>query len=709
MKIEPGMAASLRRDFRRNVMTPVVAVVLFSLLGCALTAWLVTVQSNHKALQKQQQVIKNIFSQHLADFTRQHQNLLQSSDLSGLLSQPVLFGSSVSSLAGDDEIYLLDARQQPLAAWTAGKPSAPATFNHAAAELSPWLLATTVQAISSDFIRLNGRVAEIAAGSLSGSDAGKRLVFIRYLHHSFVDFLSHRGVVSHFRFTASQPGRANSAGFMLTSAIGLPVSPVSWQPMRPGSQMLMVTGPLMALAILSITLLCISMTRRLWQASLRLHGSLQRLEESEAHARQLAFHDALTGLPNRAQIEDSLNRHLSQPPVSGKNLALLLLDLDRFKLVNDTYGHPTGDELIVEVGQRLAALFPQQQAIGRLGGDEFVVMLSGITSDGEIARLCQQIISRLAVPMTLSSHTLWAGVSIGVALAPRDSNQRQDLMRKADIALYAAKAEGRGRYRFFATAMDEALQKRQQMAHQLRLALGQPLGLALWYQPIMATDGRKMVAVEALLRWNHPQLGSISPADFVPVAEETGLIIALGEWVIEQACRMATTCPLLIVAINVSPLQFLASGFVDGLLAAVNRHAISAHQIELEITEGVLLEDEQRALKTINTLRALGFCIALDDFGTGYSSLSYLIQFPVDTIKIDQAFTRALGVRSNSATIVKSVITLGHSLGITVTAEGVETAEQQAMLAEAGCDRLQGFLFSRPLSPDRLLAQLHQS
>lgn len=255
----------------------------------------------------------------------------------------------------------------------------------------------------------------------------------------------------------------------------------------------------------------------------------------------------------------------------------------------------------------------------------------------------------------------------------------------------------------FIPTMDEALQKRQRLAQQLRVALeNNNLGLMQWYQPIMDINGTKLFAVEALLRWQHPTLGAISPAEFVPIAEETGLIIPLGEWVIEQACRLATSCPKLIVAINVSTLQFLAPGFVDTLREIITRHNVNSRQIELEITEGVLLEDEQRALRTIRTLRAAGFCIALDDFGTGYSSLNYLIQFPVDTIKIDRAFIQSLGVRENSATIVKSVINLCHSLGITVTAEGVETEEQRLMLEAAGCDRLQGFLLSRPQPAEQL-------
>lgn len=717
MTDDQSQATGLRRQFIRNVVSPMVAVVLFSFIGCGFTAWWVTTLSNAKALEKQKQVINNIFSQHLSEFLQQHRHLLNWEALPTQLhspqSAPLSLGSWLYRLAGDDEVYLLDARNRPLAAWLAGKPVSAERYQEVADPLAPWLVqlstpgAGAAPPFTGDVVRIRQRVAEMAAGVIPAGH-GQKLIFIRYLHDSFIDFLEHRGVVSHFRFTPRSPDMPNSAGFTLTSAHKLPVSDVSWQPMRPGSQMLMVTAPLVSLAVLAITLMCMLMTRRLWHSQQRLASSLNRLRASEYHAHQLAMRDGLTGLPNRTAIEAELESRLAALPAERGEFALLLLDLDRFKMINDTYGHQMGDALLINVSQRLASVLAREDVIGRLGGDEFVMVVDLQQGDKSVTRLCQQIITLLTEPVTLQGIHLWVGASLGIALAPQHGRHRLELMRMADIALYAAKSDGRGCYRLYAPPLGKAIQKRQLLAEELCLALDRSDDLALWYQPIMDNSGQKMLGVEALLRWTHPDWGSISPGDFIPVAEETGLILPLGDWVIREACTIAQRCPALTISINVSPLQFLSASFFAHLSATVRQHGISPHQLELEITESVLLGEQQPVLELLRRLRSAGYRIALDDFGTGYSSLNYLMQFPVDTLKIDRSFIELLGIQAQANAIVESVIALGHSLGLRITAEGVETESQRLALAAAGCDKLQGFLLSPPQPVEKLFLMLEQ-
>jgi diguanylate cyclase (GGDEF)-like protein len=407
-------------------------------------------------------------------------------------------------------------------------------------------------------------------------------------------------------------------------------------------------------------------------------------------------------------VEERLTQALGRLMRNGDKVALLLLDLDRFKLINDTYGHHAGDELIIEVGHRVSSLVGEKNTVGRLGGDEFVVILDAVNSPREIQTMCEQIIAALSRPFTLLGSDTWIGVSIGVAIAPEDAVDRSEMMRKADIALYEAKSQGRGQYRVFERAMDESVKTRQQIAGDLRLAMQSKKDLAVFYQPLMDISGQKVVALEALMRWNHPVHGAISPSEFIPLAEEMGLIIQIGEWVLREACRVSLKWPDLTIAVNVSPLQFRAPGFVERFKAIVKQEKTLATRIELEVTEGVLIEDEKGAQETMKKLREAGFRIALDDFGTGYSSLNYLSHFSVDKIKIDRSFTQSLGVTENSMAIIESVVKLGQAMGLTVTAEGVETHGQMAALAEAGCNQLQGYLFSQAVSEEHIVELLAQ-
>ena len=649
-----------RHSFLRQVVAPLLAILVLSFAGAGSGLYWGTSVTNSEAREQQQRMIAASFDQSLSEHLRQLRSLTRWSPLAthltlrdadrAWLDQNV--GSWLYEMFAHQLILLLDSRQQPVAAWRNGEPVS-------LQAVGPWLrdlLATPLVASAAGaedragLVRIAGRAAALAVGEISAP--GERT-----------------------------PGRQR-------------VGYLSWQPDKPGAQMLRTIVPSTLLSVLIITLLCLFMVRRIWTSSLSLSQSLVRLGASEAQAQHLAFHDVLTGLPNRALVEDRLTQALAAALRHDRRVALLLLDLDRFKNINDTWGHHAGDELIREVARRLSEIARTSDTVGRIGGDEFIIVMPDTETIGQVHTLAQRIISTLSAPYHLLGNELWVGVSIGLALAPKDGVDRLELMRKADIALYDAKNHGRGQFRQFEKAMDESLRTRQELAAELRQALVNFTGLAVWYQPLMEINGERVVGVEALLRWHHPTRGDISPADFIAIAEETGLILPLGEWVLREACKTSLKLPQVVVAVNVSPVQFRSSGFVSRLLEIVASEGADPQRLELEITEGVLIEDEHAARSSIIALREAGFRIALDDFGTGYSSLNYLSSFPVDKIKIDRSFTQSLGVADNSTAIIESVVRLGHAMGLTVTAEGVETEGQMHALANAGCNQLQGYLFS---------------
>ncbi len=409
----------------------------------------------------------------------------------------------------------------------------------------------------------------------------------------------------------------------------------------------------------------------------------------------LARHDPLTRLPNRLLFQERLEAGL-QEMGDCETIALLCLDLDQFKMVNDSLGHPIGDQLLVAVAERLQSVVRKTDTIARLGGDEFAIVQRGVETEDEASALAGRIIRVVSKPYDLDCHRVSIGVSVGIALAPEDARQRQELLRKADLALYSAKQQGRGTWRLFQPALDDVVQGRRKMEYGLRQAL-RANQLELYYQPVVAARTRRLSGFEALLRWNHPTRGMVPPNEFIPLAEETGLIVEIGAWVIEQACAQAAFWPdELSVAVNLSAVQF-RSDLVRTVADAIDAHGLTPDRLVLEITESVLLQHNQSTLSTLHVLRGLGVQIAMDDFGTGYSSLSYLRSFPFDTIKIDQSFVRGLEMRDECTAIIRAVIGLGHSLRTRIIAEGVETEEQLEILAMEGCSEVQGYFFSKPV------------
>ena len=420
---------------------------------------------------------------------------------------------------------------------------------------------------------------------------------------------------------------------------------------------------------------------------------------SEAEITRLALFDSLTGLANRQRMRLSLDQALN--PVGGfrRSTALFLLDLDRFKVVNDTLGHQTGDALLIQVGQRLTRSVADAGLVGRLGGDEFQVILPGIDQIEALSELARRVIAALSQPYSINGANIVIGCSIGVAIAPQDGTDAEMLVRNADLALYAAKAEGRGIHRFYREELLHGAQNKKQLEDDLRQALVNHQ-LRLVYQPVVSTKDAKIGGYEALLRWDHPTRGSISPSEFVPVAEECGLIESIGEWVLRTACIEAARWPGDIrVAVNVSPIQFANPALPAIVTSAIAKSGLAPARLELEITEGVFLDESRSAEQMFKSLKGIGVRLALDDFGTGYSSLGYLKSAPFDKIKIDQSFVRGAVIPGNrNAAIIKAIVTLATTLNMETTAEGVEVQDEIGLIQELGCTHIQGFVYGRAVA-----------
>ncbi|WP_416412195.1 putative bifunctional diguanylate cyclase/phosphodiesterase [Pantoea sp. App145] len=702
------LSDGFRRNFVREVILPLVAILVLTFTGAGAGLFWGTRLTNNEAQEQQQRMIEASFEQSLAEHLRQLRSLTRWTPLANQLdlSQPDQgwldenVGNWLYEMFDHELVLILGQDNQLVEVWRNGQQVPDRQVGpQVQAMLDSTLLHTSDHSADrADFVRIGDRAASIAVGDISrdASQGGHyRLVSVKYLDDGYLNRLATRSQLRQLHFSGSTPQPNDRAHYLLNSQQGDPVGYISWEPDRPGAQMLRTIGPSTLLSVVMITLVCLFMVRRIWTSSLNLSQSLLRLGASEAQAQHLAFHDVLTGLPNRSLVEDRLSQALAIAARYDHRVALLLIDLDRFKNINDTYGHHAGDDLIIEVGHRLTGLVRASDTVGRIGGDEFIIVMPDVENIGQVQTVAKRIIGALSEPYHLFGSEAWIGASIGLALAPKDGLDRQELMRKADIALYEAKNGGRGQYRQFERAMDESLRTRQQIAADLRQALLHYDGLAVWYQPLMEISGQRVVGLEALLRWQHPTRGEVAPGEFIAIAEETGLIIPLGEWVLREACKTSLRMPQLLVAVNVSPVQFRASGFVERMIEIVQSEGADPQRMELEITEGVLIEDEHEARNNIIALRNAGFRIALDDFGTGYSSLNYLSTFPVDKIKIDRSFTQSLGVAQNSAAIIESVVRLGHAMGLMVTAEGVETEGQMSALADAGCNQLQGYLFSQ--------------
>ncbi|WP_277980632.1 putative bifunctional diguanylate cyclase/phosphodiesterase [Sphingomonas phyllosphaerae] len=573
---------------------------------------------------------------------------------------------------------------------------------------------------ATDLVAIDGRPAIMSVMRIITEDPGTPtpqggaplLVSARYLDTSFVQRLARIQLVAGARLSGSPRLAPGEQALTLVSSRGQRVGYLLWRPDRPGAAVWRTMAPsaLAALVALLATLAALiasvfKLVRSDSRSLAKLNAAHLALQAKEAQAHHLAYHDTLTGLPNRAAFNQAGDQLLAHAPDEGVH-AVLLIDLDRFKQVNDTLGHLGGDQLIQLVAARLQALIGAGDLVARLGGDEFAVLVSTRADEEAVGALAGAMVAALREPFTVLGTHVFIGASIGIACHPRCSGDRSELMRMADIAMYRAKAGGRDGHCFFTEDMDESVKMRRAIEHDLRRALATQRELMVHYQPRMNADGGRVIGLEALVRWHHPDRGLLAPDAFIPIAEETGLIHELGAWVLRDACAVARAWPSLSIAVNLSPVQFRARGIAADLIEIVRHAGARPQQIELEVTESILLDDDDAVHDALAALRHAGFRIALDDFGTGYSGLGYLSKFEVDKIKIDQSFTRRLGESADAAAIIQAVVRLGQAMGLAVSAEGVETREQRAFLEHAGCNELQGFLFSAAVPSGALAALL---
>lgn len=731
------------RPFIRGVLLPVVLVAFTTLsMGAGAILWAVD-RSNDISAERQLRTTEASIRAAVQELAQQQEMVAIWDDAVVELTKRSLdlkwidanFGVWLNKTFGQDEIYILDDRNEPLVATIGSTRVAAEEYERVRASVSDLVagirgvpesphrahvadLATasylkTGQAVhDAHLLELNGRPAAVSVMKIIPESEdipyphGREflLLSIRFLDGSFIAQLSEQNLIEGLRFSATDTPERGEISVPVKSDVGRLIGYFIWNPELPGDRVLRSVGPVMAAAAAMVLLLLGALVRRLRQSTRALERTVLELKASEAQAHHLAFHDVLTGLPNRALFGDRLNHAIARMQ-DGEQVAVMMLDLDRFKHVNDTLGHHAGDSLIQEFAVRLSKLVGSEVTITRLGGDEFAIVQTYKSGSDAPHALCESILAATNQPYDILGNQVFVGVSIGLVLAPEAGSDRIELLRKADIALYRAKGEGRNCYCLFTPEMDETIAVSRLIEEDLRAALATGEGLEVAYQPQIAQSG-SVVGVEALARWHHPTRGYIQPSQFIPVAEQTGLIIPLGEWILRQACTASRRWPDLFVSVNLSPVQFRSNNFASRVIAIVRECGGHPQRIELEVTEGVLLEEDGRTTDALRKLREAGFRIALDDFGTGYSSLGYLHRFEVDKIKIDRSFTQSLGQGNKAATVIKAIVALGHAMSVTVTAEGVETETQRSFLDMAGCNEMQGFLFSKAVSEEQIMRLL---
>jgi diguanylate cyclase (GGDEF)-like protein len=709
------------RRFVVRIISPTVAVVIAMAALIAGLMLLSAHQADSLATERQQQLVATVLTQRIQRTAHDQEVSTIWDDAVREVRKPALdlkwidanLGVWLHTYYGHDEAFIIAPDNRAIYGMRGGRRVAPATYdsdlrqlatplikqlrgklrdyspaNVSAFAQSPGAIDLGVVGAHPAIISIKPIVPEIGGGK---QPVGTEFlhISIRYLDGTFVRDLAKQYRLDAATFSRSAPADGRS-DVVLKSAAGQRLGYLTWVPFLPGSLMVKRMAPLLVMTLLVMMVIVTILLRHVRRSTLAL-------EASEAQAQHLAFHDPLTGLPNRAMFEDRLAHELAHIRNTSGSLAVLYLDLDGFKTVNDTFGHPAGDELVREVGKRLAATIRSTDLVARIGGDEFAIVQCNIDTPAAAEILCLRIIEEVDAPFEIAGSHTRVGISLGIALAPADAAERSELTRKADIALYEAKAAGKGRFMFFEERMDATIRSRREIETSLRTALDSGGQLEVYYQPLYSARTGAITGMEALVRWHHPQHGMISPAIFIPIAEETGLIERLGEWVLSQACRAAVSWPISTISVNVSAVQLRNSDFADRVLAVLDASGLDPARLELEITETSFIENATSCQPNLAVLRLRGIKLALDDFGTGYSSFTHLQNFSVDRLKIDRSFVDSIGHNEEGSPIIKAIVDLAKASGLKITAEGVETLEQSAFLSQVGCNSLQGFLLARPM------------
>ena len=690
---------------------------------------------NYSAIDRDKMLVKNALDQSIAQILSEQKSISWWDDAVENISVRFdydwvneNFGIFLSEMHGHDEIYIFDHNNHPIYGLKNGDLVSEELLERETQIVLPVLkeaqtgertgLAARIDAFAPQqerydvlasvvlkcgkwkghILAIQGRPAVVAGITVCPTvdsrllDAPRStLVSVVYIDEAFVTDMGNALLLPDLRFEFAEPTKAGVFAERFVTDDGHDVGNLTWTPRKPGRILLTIILPLVCAGVLGAGILTFFMLRRLGSA----YGELAIREAAASHQ---ARHDALSGLPNRHFFAEQLRSAIARIGDGQNPLFVAYIDIDRFKDTNDTLGHHAGDELINAIGRRLTRRLRPGQVLARFGGDEFAVLAS--LPHEEVSGWVEGAMASFAEPFTVTGQRIRVTASMGIASAPDNGSAPEELMRNADIALYAAKARGRDRAVFFSREMADAVQRRLMIETDLRAAIGSD-ALSLSYQPIVSCKGRAVVALEALLRWRHPIEGDISPAEFIPVAEEAGLMPDLGAWVLGQAFADAARWPYLETAVNLSPAQFRDLDLKPLLAKLAAKHGVNPSQIVLEVTEGLLLETSGRVKEALESIRDMGFKLALDDFGTGYSSLNYLHSFNFDKLKIDRSFISSLST-ANARTIVRTVISLGRSLGMTVVAEGIETEEDAAMMGLFGCAEMQGFLISRALSSEEI-------